>query len=1109
MSRYKSANLNEGMSFENDFNSVTSSARRGRRKAKDTALDHKDDQTLENSTQSDNRALGNASIPVTNEVDKFRKNIRETDIKIKLFILETTQGFKDMSLQEKISQVLQRSDGKLQEFIFKTIGEEAIKTYEDLTNLLFNYCTGKGIENIKKFREEKWSEFLHRLRLEAEYRKVKEEEIIIKIRKLKAPSHLQSLFYTPSLKLEEIIKSIEEWEINNFYLTRKDKRRDKKDFKPQSKRELKCYKCGRVGHIKVNCRVNKNINNSLRENKSVASVREENISINGVRKYSLFDSGSSLNIITLGMLNSIPHDLNSIVNHKKSVLLLDDRKLTFRSKILLNIVYNGKSVQEWFFILEKSSFMVIIGNKLIENLKSVDNKIKNFPVTCKIITKGDDIVSWHRNIRNWRDKREFQELVDKMYKEGKIERSNSAWLNPVVLQRKASGKLRFCCDFRRLNDLVELDRFAIPNIEDIIQSLHNMRYFSVIDLSDGFFQVKLDEKDREKTTFLDSNQRPMQFTVMPQGFKNSPAIFQRGMNIILEGFIGKICFCYIDDIIIFGENKQKHDENFKTVVKRLKEFNLKINNEKLVCCQEEVNFLGYRVSLNKLKPTLDRAMGIRNYKIPTTKRKLRSFLGVINFDRSFVKDLSTKLKPFYKLLHGDKFKWEEYHTEEFNRIKELWAKNLELRIPERGKEFILETDASDVGLGAVLKQNNNCISYLSRVLTEAEQRYSTPEKEMLAIVWALEKLEFILLGEKFVIITDNEAITSIKTKKESSSKRINRWLEKLSLYDFKIIHRPGKKNIEADAMSRTCFYAGEINKQNKTVKEIEDQVLKLHEDLSHRKTIYNEIEKNKIQIRKKEVSRILKKCKVCNLTDKKYYKNKGFVVTSSPGERIAVDILEYKKGFRIITAIDYFSRKIYAKFIRRKSSSEVIKFLNIIYNDLKFELLVSDNGKEFKNKEVDTWCAERVIERKLCIPYFHEENGRIERANRTLRNALNKEDGRLKERLERAVNNYNKTYHRGIGMSPNDAFKPENFDEVLKRQKAYSKEFGSKNFANEFKIGNYVLFRNEIKESKADKEFVDGGKICRVLAPDKYEIEDKDGNLILKHESQLRIRGGV
>ena len=172
---------------------------------------------------------------------------------------------------------------------------------------------------------------------------------------------------------------------------------------------------------------------------------------------------------------------------------------------------------------------VIIGKNLVKQLYK-----KEFPLKCAISTEPGKIVSWGRPIYNWQDKSDFRVLVSDFEKRGIVERSSSLWLNPVTLTRKKTGALRFCLDFRRVNNIVVLDEFDLPNINTIMSSLHGQKYFSVLDLQDGYFQVKLRPEDKEKTAFLDADNRLMQFTRMIQGFKNSPATFQRGMQIVLD-----------------------------------------------------------------------------------------------------------------------------------------------------------------------------------------------------------------------------------------------------------------------------------------------------------------------------------------------------------------------------------------------------------------------------------------------------------------------------------------------------------------------------------------------------------------------------------------------
>ncbi|KAG0428021.1 Retrovirus-related Pol polyprotein from transposon opus, partial [Dictyocoela muelleri] len=249
---------------------------------------------------------------------------------------------------------------------------------------------------------------------------------------------------------------------------------------------------------------------------------------------------------------------------------------------------------------------------------------------------------------------------------------------------KKDGNHRFTLDLTRLNNIVDLDRFTIPNIREILHSLHGAKYFSLIDLKDGFFQVPLRSEDKEKTAFLDGKNRLMQFTKMPQGFKNSPAIFQRGMYMVLKEYIGTKCFSYLDDILVYGKTQKEHDTNLKDVIERIKQFNLEINDKKSQIRQKEVTFLGYIISENQIKPLLKRSEGILNFGLPKNKRMLRKFIGMINYDRMFIPKLSELLKPFYELIEMKSFLWTDEHTKLFDKIKNIWSKKT--RIKHAGSE---------------------------------------------------------------------------------------------------------------------------------------------------------------------------------------------------------------------------------------------------------------------------------------------------------------------------------------------------------------------------------------------------------------------------------------
>ncbi|KAG0433115.1 Transposon Ty3-G Gag-Pol polyprotein [Dictyocoela muelleri] len=239
--------------------------------------------------------------------------------------------------------------------------------------------------------------------------------------------------------------------------------------------------------------------------------------LNNMKLRALFDSGSSINIITRKFLRRFKNLSIEKLDKNVEIRLLNGSCIKSKESVFFNTLYKVKNIDEKFFIINNGIVDVIIGQKLI---KKLTHAAKNFPIECMILTKNENIVSWSRPIKNFRDKEDFKKLISEYETKGIIEKSKSLWLNPIVLNRKKTRDLRFTLDLRKVNELVGLDKFELPNIQHLIRSLHGMKYFSVLYLKDGYFQVPLSVKDREKTTFLDPNQRMLQFTKMPQGYKN-------------------------------------------------------------------------------------------------------------------------------------------------------------------------------------------------------------------------------------------------------------------------------------------------------------------------------------------------------------------------------------------------------------------------------------------------------------------------------------------------------------------------------------------------------------------------------------------------------------
>nr|XP_049466988.1 uncharacterized protein LOC125908330 [Anopheles coluzzii] len=397
-----------------------------------------------------------------------------------------------------------------------------------------------------------------------------------------------------------------------------------------------------------------------------------------------------------------------------------------------------------------------------------------------------------------------------MLKTGVIQPSSSPYSSPIwVVPKKtdASGKkkIRVVIDYRKLNEKTIDDKFPIPQIEDILDSLGKSQYFTTLDLKSGFHQIEMDPKHSAKTAFS-TDKGHFEFTRMPFGLKNAPATFQRAMNNILQEFIGKFCYVYLDDIIITGNNLKHHLQNISIILKRLSEFNLKIQLDKCEFLKKETEFLGHVITAEGIKPDPTKIEKIKNWKLPTNQKEIKQFLGLIGYYRRFIKDFSKLAKPLTQYLKKEETVnvKDTNYTQAFEKLKNILTSDQILSYPNFNLPFILTTDASNYALGAVLSQVQDKIerpiAFASRSLNKTENNYSTTEKEALAIIWAVNKYYPYLYGQKFTLITDHKPLTFIKTSTRNS--KILRWRLELENFDYDIQYKEGKANVVADALSR-------------------------------------------------------------------------------------------------------------------------------------------------------------------------------------------------------------------------------------------------------------------------------------------------------------------
>ncbi|KAL4290327.1 hypothetical protein GQ457_14G018800 [Hibiscus cannabinus] len=393
--------------------------------------------------------------------------------------------------------------------------------------------------------------------------------------------------------------------------------------------------------------------------------------------------------------------------------------------------------------------------------------------------------------------RQVQELLDHQL----IQKSHSPFSSPVLLVKKKDGTWRFCIDYRALNAITVKDKFPIPTAEELFDELGGAQFFSKLDLLAGYHQIRVKAADVSKTAFR-THEGHYEFLVMPFGLTNAPSTFQSTMNDVFRPYLRKFVLVFLDDILIYSQNWQDHLEHVRQVLQKLRDNRLVAKKSKCAFGQTQIDYLGHVVSREGLAVDPAKVEAIRAWPLPTTVKGVRGFLGIAGYYRKFIKGFATIAAPLSNLLcKGDVFQWSESTQQAFDHLKQCLCSAPVLSLPDFDKEFIVETDASGVGIGAVLHQGEKPIAFYSQKLSPRMQGASTYHREMFAITQAVGKWRQYLLGRKFSIITDQRSLRELNQQTIQTPEQ-QRWLSKLIGYDFDIRYRPGRLNNVADALSR-------------------------------------------------------------------------------------------------------------------------------------------------------------------------------------------------------------------------------------------------------------------------------------------------------------------
>lgn len=712
------------------------------------------------------------------------------------------------------------------------------------------------------------------------------------------------------------------------------------------------------------------------------------------------------------------------------------------------------------------------------------NKTKESPIELKIILTDDIPVSQRARRLPPNEKDIVENQIKEWLQDGIITHSNSDYAVPILAVPKKDGSIRVCVDYRPINRKIIKDRYPLPNIEEQIDRLQGAKIYSTLDLANGFFHIPVSQDSRKYTSFITLSGQ-YEYLRAPFGLCLCPPVFQRFINTIFAELISNgIVIPYMDDIVIPSQTEQEALEKLKQVLKVAEEFGLNIKWKKCTLLQRRIEFLGYEIEGGKIRPSPLKTNAVKNYKQPNTLKELQRFLGLTGYFRKFIYNYASIAKPLSDLFRkGNKFEFGFEQKTAFQKLIKLITDRPVLAIFQYGLETEVHTDASKHAIAAILMQRNNeddelhPVRYLSLKTSVEEEKWSSYELEVLAVVNALTEWRVYLVGSPFKLITDCKAFEATMSKK--GIPKIARWAMKLQEFDMKVIHRAGSKMRHVDALSRVCPIQTDdllgilrknqeedenlkniiekLNKQetyeNYEIKNnllyrqtgreklivipelMEFEIIKRAHDLGHfKQEKMEEIITRDFYIPKlnEKIKRYVKNCITCILSDRKTGKKEGFLHPISkedgPLSTLHLDHLgplaTTKKNYKyILTIVDAFTKFVWIFPVKATTSEETIKKLRIVTSLFgNPSRIITDRGTAFTSSDFKQLCKDENIELIHITTGIPRGNGQVERIHRTIISVLTKlsiEDPEKWFQQTTQVQLFlNSTHQRSIGMTP-------------------------------------------------------------------------------------------
>ena len=906
-------------------------------------------------------------------------------------------------------------------------------------------------------------------------------------------------------------------------------------------KEINCRRCGRKGHFGNRCKTKNvssiqrigsitkdfTVNACLATNDSCATLRMEvdtKSDITGIPKSLFYKNFNKKEIFPYKqtILNFDNSEIKGIVGCFNATIMIGEKHTLAQVVILPNNVKPTIGAD----VIHALELLQLKISGVYSSQSDYDEMLKSFPTllspeiglvpdychTIEMIPGSKPVSVKCRKIPLYRQDG-AKEAVFEMERQGIWEKVDKAqWVSGLVTVDKPDGSVRITSDFTHLNPNIIPSVYPLPICSDIHTKLSHSSVFSTLDLTKYYFNIEISPESRHLTSTI-TPWGLFQYRRLPMGLRDSAAVSQRFISQLLQDIPG--VEVYIDDIIVHGSTVSDHDGSLKKVFQKLTEANLRINIKKCKFGSDSVKFLGHEISKGKIRPLEKNIQPIMDFKIPQTKKQIQSFLGMLNYYAAYIQDFAVTAEPLRALIRkGARFEWTDKCQKAFEELKHVLTSGLELALYQHDAVTYVTTDASEYAIGGELSQVQNGIekpvAFGHRRLSPTQQKYSASEREALAALHFIEYWEHYLLGKKFVLRTDHQALKALLLKpgNKHQSAKFQRWFDRLSQFNFTVEYKKGNENQVADVLSRMPSKDKEpppwdvpekvvkiaatqmeglnqkrfemATKSDEKLQELKNllpildarklpsnlkefngvrEELSVEGDLILRgdrivvpQSLRQEILKRshsghpgicrlKSKLREayywprmdSDIEFVVKSCQSCEMSNKSMPRHAiPEIIVPRPErswQKLAIDITgpfetAPQDSKFIVVLIDYFSSYPLIYTTSNITSGKIIGWLDEVFSMFgNPSQIVSDNGPQFVSYEFINFLANRGISHCRTAVYTPQQNGLVERFNRTLKNAIQTfsgDSGTWKEKLNAFLSSYRSTKPDSQKSSPSD-----------------------------------------------------------------------------------------